>query len=402
LFGHFFTVFFGETMIFLTHEFFPFRGGAATYVQETAAAAARLGLPVEVWTVDYGRSADELAEMDRGWNFPVVRLRANGRLTPSGIFGLVRGLWRERERLRRSSVMLLSVGAHMAWALLSALNVLPAKRAVIFFHGSELLRFQPLLPWGWLARRLYRSAQGFAVASRYVQELALKSGLLPLGTSLVLAPCACPTALQTETKTEIPPLGHKTHKAPADGGKLRILTAARLHPRKGQLELARALTRLPADLRARVVYQLVGVGEETYRRQVEQTCQSGGIACEFLGALSDEELAHAYARCDIYAQTSRSLARSVEGFGISYLEASFHGRPIVAFATGGVAEAVRDQETGLLIPEGDRSALTATIARLMTDEALRQQLGENGRKFARSFSWEASAKTLFAFDTNQH
>jgi len=47
--------------------------------------------------------------------------------------------------------------------------------------------------------------------------------------------------------------------------------------------------------------------------------------------------------------TSVQLPGSVEGFGISYLEASMHEKPIVAFRTGGVEEAVVHERTGLMV-----------------------------------------------------
>jgi phosphatidylinositol alpha-1,6-mannosyltransferase len=372
-------------MIFLTHEFAPFRGGAATYVQETAAAAARLGFPVEVWTVDRRQPAAGIAEADEAWDFPVVRLPASGRLSPGGIYDFARGLYQRRERLRGKPLFLLSVGAHMAFGVLQGFREFPASGAIGFFHGSEILRFYRWLPWGGMMRRLYARSGGFAVASRYVQGLLGASGLLPGSAEIALAPCACPVALQRDFPRSIDELD----------GRLRILTAARLHPRKGQVEVATALGRLPGELRRRAVYQMVGVGEESYRRQIEAACRAGGVACEFLGGLSDEELARAYARCDIYAQTSRALPRSVEGFGISYLEASYHGRPVAAYDTGGVSEAVVDQETGLLAPEGDVGGLASILERLATDASLRRRLGENGRRFARRFSWEEAARVLY-------
>ena len=115
---------------------------------------------------------------------------------------------------------------------------------------------------------------------------------------------------------------------------------------------------------------------------------------EFLGALDDGALADAYAGATVYAQASRSLTRSVEGFGITFLEASFHGCPVAAYRSGGVSEAVLDGETGLLVAEGDQSALAAAIQRLLEDPALRARLGEKGRGFALSFRWENAAAAL--------
>lgn len=372
-------------LILLTHEFAPFRGGAATYVQEIAAAAVAEGFPVTVWTVDYrgrGLEAQEKGTLP----FPVERLPSDGRLSPVGLAGLMWGLWTRRKRLEApgSRVVLLSVGAMMAWMPLWSLGILPARGVTCFFHGSELLRFARPGWWGATARRFFAHAAGFLVASRYVGTLAGESGLLPPGAEIGLAPCACPAGFAM----------HPERLAPPDDGALRILTVARLHPRKGQAELAEILARLPADLRGRVVYQLAGTGEAGYRARIEAACRAGGLRHEFLGGVSDEDLAPLYQACTLYAQTSRTLPRSVEGFGISFLEAAFFGKPVVAYRSGGIGEAVIDGETGTLVPEGDAPALLAAIEALLNDPGLRGRLGAGGRRHAASFDWRRSARTF--------
>jgi phosphatidylinositol alpha-1,6-mannosyltransferase len=181
---------------------------------------------------------------------------------------------------------------------------------------------------------------------------------------------------------------------------LRILTVGRLHPRKGQLEVALALGQMPAELQSRVVYQMAGAGSEAYRRKVEAACAKNGIRAEFLDDTEDSALPSLYARCAIYAQASHREGNSVEGFGISLLEAQFHGCPVVSCRTGGVPEAVRDGETGLLVPENDQPALTDALARLIAEPDFRRTLGDAGRAFAREFSWEESARTLARFAGN--
>ena len=149
-------------------------------------------------------------------------------------------------------------------------------------------------------------------------------------------------------------------------------------------------------MRARLVYQLVGVGTEEYRSAVAAACRESGVRVQFLGALDDATLSRMYAGAMLYAQASRTLARSVEGFGITFLEASFHGCAVAAYRSGGVGEAVLDGETGLLVPEGDEAALATAIRRLLEDAPLRQRLGERGRQFARSFRWDDAAAAVCA------
>ena len=381
-------------ILFVTHEYAPFRGGVATYVRELARAAARRHEQVEVWTVDYRHRFKEsraFADEREDTALTVLRLPSDGRLTPAGLGWLAWGLWRRRRRWHRAPVVLLSVGAQMVFFLLALVpGLVEARRVVPFFHGSEILRFARSRFWRPLARRFYSRAGGFGVTSLHVESLLRGSGLLPAGAAITLAPCALPTAF-------VEPAREPAAARQEDpGGEWRVLTVARLHPRKGQLDVARALGRLPAELRARLVYQVVGVGAEDYRLAVDAACRETGVRVEFLGAVDDRALAGVYAGATLYVQASRTLARSVEGFGLTFLEASFHGCPVAAYRSGGVGEAVLDGETGLLVAEGDEAALAEAIRRLLEDGALRGRLGRRGREFARNFRWEDSAAALCA------
>lgn len=368
-----------DPLILLTHEFAPFRGGAATYVQEIAGAAARCGIPVEVWAPDRGQPAGDAA-----WGFPVIRLRCSGKLgLRAG--GLAWALARRRGQWSGRRVVLLSVGTQMAWAALEAWGVVPAANVTVFFHGSEVARFGRSIFWSRLMTGFYRRVSRYAVASRFVEKLVRESPLTDRRVPIIQAPCATPKGLQPSID-----------KAPGDRPGLRLLTVARLHPRKGQLEMAAAVGLLPGELRSRIVYSMVGSGREPYRQAVEVACRSAGVSYEFTGNVSEPELAAAYEACDIYGQSSRTLPHSVEGFGISYLEAAAFGKPCVGVDTGGVGEAVLDGVTGLLAPEGDLAALAGCIARLAADAGLRRQMGEAGRRHAATFNWEDSARALLA------
>ncbi len=385
----------GQPVILLTHEYAPFRGGVATYVREIAAAAQSIGVSVAVWTVDYqGRQASgtsrkpEDVKAESSGGFPVVRLRSNGRLTPGGLLTLAWGIWRRRVELRDAPVVLMSVGAQMAFFLLMMAGVNLGGRVTCCFYGSDILRFGRNPFWRMLARRFYRKrVVAFVVITRYVERLLRESELLPEGADIVVAPCALPSAFHVEQR-------ETTATPDKPEGTFRVLTVARLHPRKGQLEVAQALALLPDELRARVIYQVVGVGDAAYRQAVETTCHEGGVQCEFLGAVDDRKLGEIYAQATVYVQASRTLPQSVEGFGITFLEAGIYGCPVAAWRSGGVPEAVVDGETGLLVDEGDVPMLATSVERLIKDVELRQRMGERGKVWARSFHWEGAARIL--------
>jgi glycosyltransferase involved in cell wall biosynthesis len=144
-----------------------------------------------------------------------------------------------------------------------------------------------------------------------------------------------------------------------------VLCVAQWIPRKGVLELARAWARA-----ARPGWRLELVGETgagggygALVREALAAAPAGSAAV--LGAVSDGELAAAYARAGLFALPSR-----YEGYGIAFAEALAHGLPVLGCAVGPVPALV-GPDAGLLVPPGDEDALAAALARLLDDAPLR-------------------------------
>jgi glycosyltransferase involved in cell wall biosynthesis len=79
----------------------------------------------------------------------------------------------------------------------------------------------------------------------------------------------------------------------------------------------------------------------------------------------------------------------VEGFGMVYLEAAARGVPAVAWRTGGVAEAVVDGVTGLVVPAGDADGAGDAIERLLADSALRREMADAAKAHAGAVAEQA-------------
>ncbi|MGA0060139.1 MAG: glycosyltransferase [Planctomycetota bacterium] len=147
-----------------------------------------------------------------------------------------------------------------------------------------------------------------------------------------------------------------------------LLTTATLVRRKGIDVLLQALAQL--DER----FQLAVAGEGPEQSPLAAEAGRLGVAARvrWLGRVTAVgDLLHA---ADIGVLPSRA-----EGLGIAALEAMTAGLPIVASRVGGLAEAVVDGETGLLVPAEDSGALAAALARVGDDPELRTQLGTAGR-----------------------
>jgi phosphatidylinositol alpha-1,6-mannosyltransferase len=111
----------------------------------------------------------------------------------------------------------------------------------------------------------------------------------------------------------------------------------------------------------------------------------------------DADLPGLYNLADVYVGASRRTPLSVEGFGIALAEAASSGRPVIAGRTGGIPEAVKDGETGLLVDAEQPAAVAEAVRRLLRDPKLARRLGEAGRReVERYYNWDRVARDLAA------
>ena len=154
-----------------------------------------------------------------------------------------------------------------------------------------------------------------------------------------------------------------------------VLFVGRLSEEKGVLELAEAARGLP----------LVVVGDGPLRDTLPSV----------VGLVSPRQLPGYLDRAAVVVCPSRR-----EGYGVVARQAMAHARPVVATAVGGLAEAIEDGESGLLVPPGDVAELRAALERLLADAELRARLGFAARERVRErYSREVAVRaTLDAYE----
>lgn len=163
---------------------------------------------------------------------------------------------------------------------------------------------------------------------------------------------------------------------------LLVGVVAQLIPRKGHAILLAALPPLAArHPELRVVFFGQGPLAGALREQIRHAGLDGQVS---LAGFRDD-LAEILPCLDLLVHPAL-----MEGLGVSLLQAASAGVPIVASRAGGIPEAVRDGENGLLVPPGDVAALRESIGLLLADPARRHALGAGGRALmARDFSIDA-------------
>lgn len=361
----------------ITHEFFPTRGGIATFVEEISRACHELGQAVEVW------APKTPIPVDHQFPFPVHRVGLKGTQDLTCQFRMARELIAKRRTLRRGMVYLPEPGPLLAMTYLQFFKAFKPVRLFLTFHGSELHRFSSRRGSRVLVNRLIKEADRVSTPSSYSHNLLCERFPAAEGKA-VITPGAVKKSL----------LSRRTDPVKS-GGKVVILTVGRLHPRKGQEHILDALDALPEDLQNKVEYWIVGRSNRgNYEAYLRNRASQSRVSVCFLGNIDDDDLEIIYRRADIFAMTSVDHGDSVEGFGLAYLEASAFGLPVVGNAVGGVSDAVKHDKTGLLVPPHDCAALANAISRLIREKPLRDRLGKNGHSWARKHSWLDSAQIL--------
>jgi phosphatidyl-myo-inositol dimannoside synthase len=175
-----------------------------------------------------------------------------------------------------------------------------------------------------------------------------------------------------------------------------IVCVSRLVPRKGQDTLVKALPRVRRHVPDAALLLVSG---GPHRRRIQQIARELEVEEHVVmtGSVQWEELPAHYAAGDVFAMPcrTRNFGLDVEGLGIVYLEASAIGLPVVAGDSGGAPDAVREGETGFVVPGRDVDALTDRLVTLLKDPALARKMGAAGREWVQtSWTWESQAARL--------
>jgi len=183
-----------------------------------------------------------------------------------------------------------------------------------------------------------------------------------------------------------------------------LLTVGRLQQRKGHDALIYGLQTIRHAF-PDVLYAIAGDGEQRLFLEDLVARLSLSEHVKFLGEIDDETLRQCYRECDLFVLPNRAVGHDIEGFGMVLLEAQACGKPVVAGKSGGTSDTLDVGKTGFLIdcqnPEKP-DELVSTICRLLTDDAERNLLGDQARRFVqRNFDWSTlaeQAKTALKID----
>jgi colanic acid/amylovoran biosynthesis glycosyltransferase len=175
-----------------------------------------------------------------------------------------------------------------------------------------------------------------------------------------------------------------------------VLFVGRLIPNKGCAHLIEAMQHVQ---RNHPCAKLVVVGDGRLRALLEKKASDMKVNCEFVGAQPTAIVREWIQRATVLCAPSITAANGEsEGLGMVSLEAQAMGRPVVGFRTGGIPEAIKHGETGLLANEGNSHELGESILRYLSEDAFWQASSKRAVEWiAERFNLQKQTRILERF-----
>lgn len=158
----------------------------------------------------------------------------------------------------------------------------------------------------------------------------------------------------------------------------------------GRLSAEKEIDRIKPVLEAIPNARLALVGDGPYRAELEKHFE--GTATYFVGYLTGQDLAAAFASADAFVFPSRT-----ETLGLVLLEAMAAGCPVIAANAGGIPDIVTDGVNGYLFDPADEQGAIQAAQRLLNNPEARDLLRQNARQEAERWGWSAATRQLQGF-----
>ena len=163
--------------------------------------------------------------------------------------------------------------------------------------------------------------------------------------------------------------------------KVFLLTICRLEERKGIIPVLKSLSEMNNDKVLKPFFWNI-CGEGLQADEIKKCIKDLNLSknVKLVGKVNTQEKESFLEKSDLFIMPSYKVNNSIEGFGISYVEAAAYGVPSIAGIEGGVKDAVIDAKTGWCVDPLDKLALTDTLKSAINNKKLREKYGNDAQK----------------------
>ena len=258
-------------------------------------------------------------------------------------------------------------------------NLLKKTKSFCLIHSKEINH-----PVGSLLnKRVIKSLKkaNYVIAnSRFTKELATKLGIK--NVKVINPGCNYPIPINQEAKEYAKNIfGEASPK---------LITISRLDGRKSHHNVMMTVKNLLPKY-PRLKYISVGDGDEGNNLLKLRKVLGLENNVEFIFKSTEQEKVALLEHSDIFVMPSVVYKKSVEGFGITYIEAASYGKPSIGGIYGGEGDAIKSGQTGYLCNGNDLNAIYDTLLKILTNDQY-LKLGANALEFSKEFNWEKVIK----------
>jgi phosphatidyl-myo-inositol dimannoside synthase len=213
--------------------------------------------------------------------------------------------------------------------------------------------------------------------SKFTKELAVKLGIKVENIKIINPGCNYPIPVNEEAKEFAKKIYSKSSP--------KIITVSRLEARKNHQNIIMTIKNLLPKF-PNLKYVSVGDGDE--KNNLEKLKKELNIKkeVELIFKSTEQEKIALIEQSDVFVMPSVVHKKSVEGFGISYIEAASYGKPSIGGIYGGEGDAIKNGKTGYLCDGNDLNALYNTLLKLLENNH-HKELGKNALEFSKDFNW---------------
>ena len=216
--------------------------------------------------------------------------------------------------------------------------------------------------------------------SRFTKELALMLGIK--NVTVINPGCNYPIKVHEESKIYA--------KKIFENSSPKLITISRLDGRKSHQNILMTIKNLLPKY-PNLKYVSIGDGDERKNLQNLRKELSLENNVDLIFKSSEQEKVGLLEQSDIFIMPSVVYKKSVEGFGIAFIEAACYGKPSIGGIYGGEADAIKSGETGYLCNGNDLNALYETLLKILSNDQYKK-LGENAFEFSKNFNWDKIIK----------
>jgi len=236
-----------------------------------------------------------------------------------------------------------------------------------------------------LNKRLIKSTNNadFIVAnSNFTKKLAIKVGIDPSKINIIFPGIQKPSNIETISKI-------KAEKSFRDSFP-KIITVSRLDKRKGHDKILMSIKNLKSKF-PKIKYISIGLGKEEINLLKLTRELNLKKEVTFLKNVDHNLKIALIAEANLFLMPSRIEKKSVEGFGISFIEAASYGVGSIGGIDGGASDAIAHNKTGLICDGNDLSSIYDSVVSFFKNENF-VKYGKNAQEYSEKFHWNKVVK----------